>query len=129
MEFITRKNSVALKILTIILITLILIFSITPNYSVQATEVIEEEDMPDAGGDIMGSLLKQIIQLIAALGDIAMGVLNHFMLGADGLTSAMLPVDDVNINEETSWLYVGDDEEIETFYIHQKLYFQIILQH
>lgn len=116
MEFITRKNSVALKILTIILITLILIFSITPNYSVQATEVIEEEDMPDAGGDIMGSLLKQIIQLIAALGDIAMGVLNHFMLGADGLTSAMLPVDDVNINEETSWLYVGDDEEIDFEY-------------
>ena len=108
MKFITRKISVARKILIILLVALILIFAITPNYSVQAVEVITEEDMPDAGGDIMGSLLKQIIQLIAAVGDIAMGVLNNFMLGADGFTSAMLPVENANINNSNSWLDATD---------------------
>ena len=119
MKFLTRKESVARKILIILLVALILIFAVTPNYSsVQAVEVIEEEDMPDAGGDIMGSLLKQIIQIFAAVGDIAMGVLNHFMLGADGFTSAMLSADNANINNPDSWLYAGDvpDDEIDFEY-------------
>ena len=119
MKFITRKDSMARKILIILLVALILIFAITPNYyNVQAVEEITEEDMPDAGGNIMGSLLKQIIQLLAAVGDIAMGVLNHFMLGADGFTSAMLSVENANINNENSWLYAGNvaDEDIDFQY-------------
>ena len=119
MKFITRKDSMARKILIILLVALILIFVITPNYyNVQAVEEITEEDMPDSGGSIMGSLLKQIIQMLAALGDIAMGVLNHFMLGADGFTSAMLSVENANINNEHSWLYAGDvdDKDIDFYY-------------
>ena len=116
MKFLTRKMIVARKILIILLVALMLIFAITPNYSVQAVEVITQEDMPDEGGSIMGSLLKQIIQIIAAIGDIAMGVLNYFMLGADGFTSAMLPVSNNNINNPASWLYVDDDEEIDFQY-------------
>lgn len=113
MKFLTRKESVARKILIILLVSLILIFAVTPNYSVQATEVLNEEDMPDEGEGIIGSLLKQIIQIIVAVGDIVMGTLNHFMLGADGFTSAMLSPDNDNIGNEDSWLYVGDDEEID----------------
>lgn len=114
MKFLTRKESVAQKILIILLTALILIVAVTPNYySVQATEVVEEEDMPDEGDGILGSLLKQIIQIFAAIGDIAMGTLNHFMLGADGFTSAMLAPSNDNIGNPDSWLYVGDDEEID----------------
>lgn len=120
MKFLTRKSSMTRKILIILLVALILIFAVTPNYSVHATEVLEEEDMPDEGEGILGSLLKQIIQIFAAIGDIAMGTLNHFMLGADGFTSAMLSPDNDNIKGSAgnpdSWLYVGDDEEIDFEY-------------
>ena len=116
MKFLTRKKSMTRKILIILLVALILIFAVTPNYSVQATEVIEEEDIPDEGEGIIGSLLKQILQIFAAIGDIAMGTLNHFMLGADGFTSAMLSPSNDNIGNPDSWLYVGDNEEIDIQY-------------
>ena len=120
MKFITRKNSMTRKILIILLVVLILIFSITPNYSVQAvksqteeTDRVNEEDLPDDGNGIINSLLKQILQIFASLGDIGMGLLNYFMLGADGIDSAMLSPSNDNIGNEDSWLYVGDDEEID----------------
>ena len=114
MKFLTRKKSMTRKILIILLVALILIFAVTPNYyNVQAVEEITEEDIPDEGEGILGSLLKQIIQIFAAIGDIAMGTLNHFMLGADGFTSAMLAPSNDNIGNPDSWLYVGDDEEID----------------
>ena len=60
MKFITRKNSMTRKILIILLVVLILIFSITPNYSVQAvesqteeTDRVNEEDLPDDGNGII----------------------------------------------------------------------------
>lgn len=116
MKFLTRKKSMTRKILIILLVALILIFAVTPNYSVHATEVITQEDIPDEGNGIIGSLLKQILQIFAAIGDIAMGALNHFMLGADGFTSAMLSPSNDNIGNPDSWLYVGDDEEIDYEY-------------
>ena len=119
MKFLTRKKSMTRKILIILLVALILIFAVTPNYSVHATEVITQEDIPDEGDGIIGSLLKQILQIFAAIGDIAMGALNHFMLGADGFTSAMLSPSNGNIGNPDSWLYVGDDEEID-YYINEK---------
>ena len=116
MKFLTRKKSMTRKILIILLVALILIFAVTPNYSVHATEVITQEDIPDEGDGIIGSLLKQILQIFAAIGDIAMGALNHFMLGADGFTSAMLSPSNGNIGNPYSWLYVRDDEEIDYEY-------------
>lgn len=116
MKFLTRKKSMTRKILIILLVALILIFAVTPNYSVHATEVITQEDIPDEGEGIIGSLLKQILQIFAAIGDIAMGTLNHFMLGADGFTSAMLSPSNDNIGNPDSWLYVSDDEEIDYEY-------------
>lgn len=121
MKFLTRKDSIARKILIILLVALILIFAITPNYNVQATEEIVKEDMPDEGEGILGSLLKEIIQLIVALGDIVMGTLNHFMVGADGFTSAMIAIDNDNMvnpddgsnGNPNSWLYVSPDEDID----------------
>ncbi len=117
MKFITRKDSMTRKILVILLVALVLIFAITPNYSVKAVEVIEQEDLPDEGEGILGSLLKQVIQMIVALGDIVMSALNHFMLGTEGFTSAMLSPDNPNFHEEGkeagSWLYVDPNSDVD----------------
>ncbi len=59
-----------------------------------------------------GSLLKEIMQLFASLGDVIMGALNKFMLGSDAFFSAMLDQDDVNLEPDSgSWLVKGIDEE------------------
>lgn len=59
----------------------------------------------DDGNGIAGGLLKEVVQLFAALGDAVMGALNKFMLGADEFFSAMLDQDDVNLEEDSgSWL-------------------------
>jgi len=57
---------------------------------------------------LCGSLLKEIVQLFASLGDVVMGALNKFMLGSDAFFSAMLSQDDVNLKEDSgSWLVEG----------------------
>ncbi len=107
MNFFTNKNNIVRKIFIIILIGLILIFSIAPNYKVYAdTEKIEKA--ADAQFDVGGTLLKQLAQLIAGISDIVMGTLNKFMLGTKGFTSAMLPKTTRNLTDTESWLYAGD---------------------
>lgn len=115
MKFITSKDSIARKIVIVLLIALTLTFAIVPNYSVYATENITTEDMPDDSSGIMTSLLKEIVQIIDAIGDIIMGTLNRFMVGADGFTSAMLSVSDPNVTGDESWLRNGVDSEVPDF--------------
>ncbi len=110
MKFFTNKNNIVRKIFIIILIGLILIFSIAPNYKVYAdTEKIEKA--ADAQYDIGGTLLKQLSQLIAGISDIVMGTLNKFMLGTKGFTSAMLPKTTPNLTNKKSWLYAEDVDD------------------
>lgn len=110
MEFLTKKNLLQ-KIIIVMLIALVLIFSIAPNYS----SVYAAESDPDQGG-LIGTLLKELLNLIVQLGDIVMGALNHFMLGANGFGSAMLSLDNQNLDNEASWLYVPDDETTDVSY-------------
>ena len=64
----------------------------------------------DDDWSIGGTLLKEIMKLIASLGDIGMATLNTFMLGADGFTSAMISKDDQNLDLGSgSWLTDGVD--------------------
>ena len=94
-----RKNQ---KFIIVLIMIVILNFSI-PNYS-QAWGF----------GDIAGDLLKELIQLIASLGDIVMGGLNHFMLGTDKtLTSSMLDQEDSNFTNQDSWLYYDGSDKNE----------------
>ena len=59
--------------------------------------------------DNVGSkLLKEIVQLAAALGDMAEDALNMFMLGTDW-GSSMLSKDDVNLKSKDSWIYYDGD--------------------
>ena len=110
MEFLTKKNLLQ-KIIIVMLIALVLIFSIAPNYS----SVYAAESDPDQGG-LIGTLLKELLNLIVQLGDIVMSALNHFMLGANGFGSAMLSLDNQNLDNEASWLYVPDDETTDVSY-------------
>lgn len=64
-------------------------------------------------GDIAGDLLKEVVQLFDALGDVIMGALNNFMLGANGIGSAMLDQDNANLDENSnSWLTTNLSEKI-----------------
>lgn len=97
------KNNTVKSILqkTIIsLILVILLFSfIIPQYS-----------YADDDNGVVGSLLKEVVQLFASLGDVVMGALNKFMLGSDQFLSAMLSQDDANLeNNSGSWLLEGTD--------------------
>lgn len=59
--------------------------------------------------DNVGSkLLKEIVHLAAALGDMAEDALNMFMLGTDW-GSSMLSKDDVNLKSKDSWIYYDGD--------------------
>lgn len=92
MKFFT-KNGLVKKIIISILIVLVLIFSV-PRAAY-------------ASWNLGGTLLKEILQLVASVGDVAMGLLNNVMLGADGVGSAMLPQGDPNLTNPKSWLYFG----------------------
>lgn len=91
------KNSLMKKIIISILIVLVIIFSVP-----RATY---------ASWSLGGTLLKEILQLVASVGDVAMGLLNNVMLGAEGVGSAMIPRDDPNLSNKDSWLYFGKYSE------------------
>lgn len=94
MEFFT-KNSLIKKIIISILIVIVIIFSVPQR---------------TYAGGFASTLLKEILQLVASVGDVAMGLLNNVMLGADGVGSAMLSQNDPNMKDEKSWLYLKYDE-------------------
>lgn len=84
-------------------------------------------DGDDEGNGVVGSLLKEVVQLFASIGDVVMGALNKFMLGSDEFFSAMLDQDDHNLEEGSgSWLVEGidraADEVIEAEYMDEKTF-------
>ena len=77
----------------VLLIIIVLNFSI-PNYS-----------KAFSFGEIAGDLLKELVNMVASVGDVVMGALNHFMLGTEKIiTSSMLSQDDPNLSNGDSWL-------------------------
>ena len=94
------KINLIQKMVISLLIVVILFTCIIPKNSYAAVE------------DIAGGLLKEVVQLFASLGDVVMGTLNKLMLGSDRFLSAMLPQEDVNLEEDSgSWLVEGVDNE------------------
>ena len=108
MKFFTKKSTVRKIILACIILLLI-------NFT--AVPYISYADDDDGGWTLSGSLAKELMQLLAWFGDVSMGFLNNVMLGANtgvgGLGSAMLSKDNPNLKNEDSWLYVGENEEID----------------
>ena len=77
----------------VLLIIIVLNFSI-PNYSKAISF-----------GEITGDLLKELVNMVASVGDVVMGALNYFMLGTEKIiTSSMLSQDDPNLDSDESWL-------------------------
>ncbi len=96
MKRIFQNRSVLQKIAIVLLITLMCYF-IVPTYSFAAW---------DFGGD----LLKVLVQLLAALGDVVSGMMNHFMLGTNAMiSSVMLDQDDPTVTDKEGALYVSSD--------------------
>ena len=63
-------------------------------------------------GDITSSLLKEVVDLIASVGDIAMGALNHMMLGTHqifGSSMLEVPIEDPNITDPSYESYLCPD--------------------
>lgn len=92
MKFCTKKKNNQ-KMFIVLLIIIVLNFSI-PNYS-----------KAFSFGEIAGDLLKELVNMVASVGDVVMGALNHFMLGTEKIiTSSMLSQDDPNLSNGDSWL-------------------------
>lgn len=81
------------------LVTILTINFVTPNYTYAGF-------WTDLGTD----LLKEVVQLVGAIGDVVMGLLNKFMLGTTDFSSAMLSKSDINLYSEDSWLYADPSE-------------------
>ena len=102
MKYFTKKKSIQKIILALLIIT--------------STNFIIPKRVSAAGwGDVAGSLLKEIVQLVDQLGDVIMGAFNNFMLGADGIGSAMLDQDNDNLKEDSgSWLTQDLGKEVQS---------------
>lgn len=92
MKYFTKKKSVQ-KIILALLIIVSINFIMPKRVSAANWE------------GVAGSLLKELVQLVDHLGDVAMGFFNNIMLGADGISSAMLDKNNINLTEGSgSWL-------------------------
>lgn len=107
----TKKSTIQ-KILFVIIILLLVNFTLVPYVSYGA-------DDDDSGWSLAGSLAKELMQLLSWFGDVIMGGLNNFMLGANGFGSAMLSTEDPNLRNPDSWLYADynsvDSNDEKTF--------------
>ena len=98
MKKITKNNFIR-KLIIALCIVLVMAFT------------IPQRSFADIWADIGGTLLKEIVKLIASLGDIGMATLNQVMLGTDGFDSALIGKDDANLEEGSgSWLTENLDE-------------------
>ena len=98
MKKITKNNFIR-KMIIALCIVLVMAFT------------IPQRSFADIWADIGGTLLKEIVKLIASLGDIGMATLNQVMLGTDGFDSALIGKDDANLEEGSgSWLKENLDQ-------------------
>lgn len=102
MKFFTKKSMAQKIIITCILLLLV-------NFSIAPLASYAKDDDWSLGG----SIAKEFIQMAAWFGDVIMGALNNFMLGANtgfgGMGSAMLSKDNnPNLENSESWLYAGN---------------------
>ena len=97
------KNGILQKIIISIMICILVMFAILPHSSYAADD--------EGGWDLGGALIKELFQLVSWIGDMVMGALNNFMLGAPDFSSAMLDNTDVNLEPDFgSWLAITDSE-------------------
>lgn len=96
MNIFTNKNIIQ-KIA--IVVVMLVIFNFMIPYKANAGFI------KDMGLD----LLEEVVHTVAALGDVVMGALNHFMLGTEYyVNSSMLDNTDENFSNSESWLSVSN---------------------
>ncbi len=101
-----RNKSFIQKIAIVLLALIILNFSMP----------VRSEAIPvlSTFADISGDLLSEVVKLLASVGDVVMGALNHFMLGTSHMvSSSMLDKEDPNITDyKESSLYAGEGADL-----------------
>ena len=89
------KKNVSQKIISL-MIVLVLFNFIVPKYSYAGTF-----------SDLTSSLLAEVVYLVAGIGDVVMGALNHMMLGTTEIIgSSMLDIKDVNVTNASLGSYL-----------------------
>lgn len=103
MDRLVRNKNIFQKIIIACILVVLVNFAI-PIYS----------QADDDKWSLMGSLMKELASLVRSLGDVVVGLLNHFMLGTSQLIgSATLDRDyDPNLTDPSSALYVNPDDII-----------------
>lgn len=91
MRYLAKKKTIQKIILALLIISSI-------NF------ILPKRVSADGWEDVAGDLLKEVVQFVDQIGDVVMGALNKIMLGADGIGSAMLDQDDINLSDYRSWL-------------------------
>ena len=113
----SMKTNIIQKMIFALILVILIFNLIIPHYA-----------FADADNGVAGSLLKEVVQLFASVGDVAMGMLNKFMLGSDEFFSAMLDQDDNNLEKGSgSWLVEGvegekPDETVDEKYMDEKTF-------
>ena len=112
-KFFTNKNVIQ-KIAIAILIVIMFTFCIPrPSFAAWYDPSSWGEDIKNAIGNVAGTLTRELIQAIASLGDIAVGAIDYFLLGAH-FNDAMVGPNDRNVTGEDggdqSWLYAQNTE-------------------
>lgn len=97
MKFLTNKKMIQKTVIAIISI-------ITLNFCVPTRSYCTNWE------DVGGKILKEVVQFVVALGDVVVGGLNNFMLGADNYDTAMLNRDMVeyNLRDSNSAFFVEE---------------------
>lgn len=88
MKFFTNKKMIQKTIIVIVAI-------ITLNFCVPMQSYC-------TAWEVSGKILKEVVQFVVAFGDVVVGALNNFMLGADGYDTAMLNRETLEYNLEDS---------------------------
>lgn len=101
MKGFTKKSNIQKTLITIVIMILF-------NFAIPQISFAAEDD---DGWSIGGSLVRELVQLVDAVGDSVMGLLNKAMLGTDKIYgSVMLEQGNPNLTTEGSSLYASDEE-------------------
>lgn len=102
MKFLINKKFIQKIIIAIIMV-------VTLNFCVPMRSYCTD------WGEVGGKILKEVVQFVVALGDVVVGALNNFMLGADGYDSAMVNRDTLEYNQKdtNSAFYVPEDKNVD----------------
>lgn len=93
---ILKKENIVQKIIIALIFMILMNFTV-PNYIYAAEVDFDDADVKDEADFFGADILKELVGLVASLGDIVLGGISHFMVGTKGVLSIMLDKQDPNV--------------------------------